>query len=70
MATNRAVWIGRSVKALPATVPPKKVQNGILNEPQHMPHRSNAKLGHADMAHTPTKPFRWMKATIHLYENA
>ena len=42
-------WMVRRVKALPRIVALIKVQKSILKWPQHIPQRSNAKLGHADM---------------------
>jgi hypothetical protein len=47
---------------LPTNVAPKNCQKGIMKVPQQMPHRSNAALGHADIATKPQNPCFFMNS--------
>mmetsp|Transcript_48652 Transcript_48652/g.113046 ORF Transcript_48652/g.113046 Transcript_48652/m.113046 type:complete len:366 (-) Transcript_48652:189-1286(-) len=51
----------------PSAVARKKVQNGIIKYPQHMPHMSKAALGHAASKKTPTKPCFSVKFMVQIF---
>eukprot|EP00982_Pelagococcus_subviridis_P014277 31316-Pelagococcus_subviridis.AAC.3 len=64
-----AACIGAFTSPLPMSTAPRNDQNGIMNVPQQIPHKSNAAFGQDDIATNPQNPCVFMNEIIHTLQS-